>query len=111
MQTIGISPKAILAAILPALGGVLAVGIQWIATGEFNRPELATALSSVVASLLAFFGAWLGKPGAVTEIASSDALMDAEAAGRLRSEGGVSDVGVLMFIAGFCLAVVLIVLL
>lgn len=80
-MTLGISPKAILAAILPTLGGIVAVLIQWVATGEFSRAELATALSAVSASLLAFIGAYLGDPGDVAiEVGpASDALMPAAA--------------------------------
>lgn len=63
MVTVGISPKAILAAVLPTLGGLVAIGVQWIATGDLDRNELATAVGAVVASLLAFAGAYAGKPG------------------------------------------------
>ena len=65
LETSGLSPKAILAAVLPTLGGVVAVGIQWIATGEFDRAELVTALTAVSTSLLAFLGAYSGSPGTV----------------------------------------------
>lgn len=63
--TVGISPKALFAAILPALGGAVAVLIQWAATGEFDRAELVTSASAVASSLLAFLGAWAGSPGDV----------------------------------------------
>lgn len=65
MTTQGISPKAVLAAVVPALGGLVAVGVQWIATGALDRAELATAVGAVLASLLAFAGAYAGKPGDV----------------------------------------------
>jgi hypothetical protein len=66
VQTVGISPKAILAAVVPTLGGIVAVLIHWLATGEFDRSEFAIAVSTVVAAVLAFIGAWAGNPGQVT---------------------------------------------
>lgn len=65
LRTEGLSPKTILAAALPTLGGVIAVLIQWVATGEFDRAELATAVSAVAASVLAGLGAYLGRAGRV----------------------------------------------
>lgn len=64
-HTKGTSPKAILAAALPAIGTVLAVLILWVVTGEFDKAELATSLTGLVGSLTAGFGAWLGNPGTV----------------------------------------------
>jgi hypothetical protein len=66
-----ISPKTILAAVLPTLGGIIAVGIQWGVTGEFDRAELATALTAAGTALVAGLGAYLGAPG---EVAVSDPL-------------------------------------
>jgi hypothetical protein len=60
-----ISPKAILATALPALATLAAVIIQWAVSGEFDKAELATAVSGVVASLLSGLGAYLGAPGQV----------------------------------------------
>jgi hypothetical protein len=60
-----ISPKTILAASLPAAGGVLAIAIQWVVTGELNRPELVTALTAFGGAVLAGVGAWAGQPGEV----------------------------------------------
>lgn len=62
-----ISPKAVLAAVVPALGGLVAVLVQWIATGDLDRPELATAVGTALASFLAFLGAYSGRPGPVVE--------------------------------------------
>jgi len=80
MVTRGISPKALLAALLPALGGLIAVGIQWAITGAFDKAELATALTAAAGSLLAFAGAWAGNPGTVVPVdpgpASDDLLGD-----------------------------------
>jgi hypothetical protein len=59
------SPKTIAAAVLPAVVTVLAVVIQWAVTGEFSRPELATALTGLVASVASGVGAWLAEPGEV----------------------------------------------
>jgi hypothetical protein len=44
-QTSGLSPKAILAGLMPALGTVVAVLIMGAVTGEFDRLEVATALT------------------------------------------------------------------
>lgn len=41
-------------AIVPAVATVLGVGVQWVATGTFDRPELATALTGLVAAVLAY---------------------------------------------------------
>jgi hypothetical protein len=60
-----ISPKTILAAVLPTLGGILAVGIQWAVTGELDKPELITALTAFGSALVAGLGAYLGEPGQV----------------------------------------------
>jgi hypothetical protein len=65
MKTVGLSPKAILAAVYPTLGGLVAILVQWIATGTLDRAELATAVGAVLAALLAFAGAYRGKPGEV----------------------------------------------
>jgi len=41
-------------AVLPFLGTALAVLVQWAVTGEFDRAELATALTGAVAAITAF---------------------------------------------------------
>lgn len=64
-RQVGISPKAILAAVLPTLGGLIAVGVQWAVTGTFDKAELATALTAVGAALVSFLGAWAASPGNV----------------------------------------------
>ena len=65
MATGHVSPKVILAAVLPTLGGILAVAIQWGVTGQFNRPELITALTAFGAALVSGIGAYIGAPGEV----------------------------------------------
>jgi hypothetical protein len=60
-----ISPKTILAVALPSLATLAAVLVQWAVTGEFDKAELTTAISGVVASLLSGLGAYLGAPGQV----------------------------------------------
>lgn len=42
-------------AIAPAVVTVLAVGIQWVASGAFDRVELATALTGLLAAAVAFW--------------------------------------------------------
>jgi len=60
-----LSPKAILAATLPALATLAAVIVQWAVTGEFDKAELTTAIVGVVTSALSGLGAYLGAPGNV----------------------------------------------
>jgi len=43
-----------LKAVAPAVGTLLAVGIQWAVTGEFGRAELATALTGLMAATLTY---------------------------------------------------------
>lgn len=76
-MTVGISPKARLAALIPAFGSVVAILIQWAITGEYDRSELVTTVTGLSASLLAFLGAWLGSPGVVVadQGPSSDELL------------------------------------
>lgn len=38
----------------PAIGTVVAILVQWIATGEFDRSEFVTALTGLPAALLTF---------------------------------------------------------
>lgn len=63
--TMGLSPKAILATSLPAMGTLIALLISWGVTGEIDRQELVIALSGLSGSVLAGVGAWLGVPGMV----------------------------------------------
>lgn len=44
--------KAVLKALLPFVGTLLAVGIQYGVTGEFDKAEVATALTGISASLV-----------------------------------------------------------
>ena len=60
-----ISPKAILAAVVPTLGGLVAVGIEWAITGHLDRLELTTALTAFGSALVAGIGAYVGAPGQV----------------------------------------------
>ena len=41
-------------ALVPAAGTALAVGIQWVASGEFDRAELATALTGLSAAAITY---------------------------------------------------------
>lgn len=60
-----ISPKAILAAVVPTLGGLIAVAIEYAVTGDLDRLELTTALTAFGSALVAGLGAYLGAPGQV----------------------------------------------
>lgn len=59
------SPKAVLAFLYPFIATLIGVAATWIVTGEFNVEEIRTGVAGLLASGLAFFGAWLGKPGVV----------------------------------------------
>jgi VIT1/CCC1 family predicted Fe2+/Mn2+ transporter len=41
-------------AIVPAVATILAVAIQWAVTGEFDRAELATALTGLLAAVVTY---------------------------------------------------------
>lgn len=79
-MTVGISPKAKLATLFSAVATVLAVVIQWLVTGEYDKAELATTIIGVTNSLLAFAGAFLGAPGDVLSVQGvpSDSQLSAE---------------------------------
>jgi hypothetical protein len=72
-QTSGLSPKAILAGLMPALGTVVAVLIMGAVTGEFDRLEVATALTGFSGALFAALGAYFGAPGTVVAQLPSEA--------------------------------------
>lgn len=65
MITLGTSPKARLAAILPALAALAATGVQWAVTGAYDQAELVTTLTGLTAAAIAYLGAYLGAPGTV----------------------------------------------
>jgi hypothetical protein len=64
-KTQGLSPKTILAGVLPAVVTLIAVVVQWAVTGEFDRAELVTAIMGLVTAASAALGAYLADPGDV----------------------------------------------
>jgi hypothetical protein len=66
-RTRGLSPKALVAGLVPALGTLVAVGVEWVATGALDRLELATAASGAGTALLTFLAAWAAGPGDVVD--------------------------------------------
>lgn len=58
-----LSPKAIVAALLPLAATVVAVLTQFAITREFDLLEIVTAASGAATSLLALVGAWAASPG------------------------------------------------
>lgn len=46
--------KSFLKSLVPFVGTLVAVGAQYLVTGEFDKAELATALTGLSASLIAF---------------------------------------------------------
>ena len=85
-RTDGISPKAKLAGLLPAISAILAITVQWAVTGEYDRAELVTSLTGLASSAVAFLGAYLGAPGAVTEVPASDDLLPVDVQKKLRED-------------------------
>src|SRR5262249_19071345 len=41
-------------AVIPAVGTLIAVGIQYLSTGEFDRAEMTTAITGLSTALVAF---------------------------------------------------------
>lgn len=46
--------RAFAKAIVPAAGTVAALGIEWLATGAFDRAELATALTGLLSAVVVY---------------------------------------------------------
>lgn len=65
LETVGISPKAKLAAAIPTLLTLAGVLVQWVITGEYDKAELVTSIMGFLTAAGAFAGAWLGGPGQV----------------------------------------------
>lgn len=63
MRTNGISPKAVLAFLYPAIAALGTALASWIASGNFNKAEVLTAVGGVILSGVAALGAYIGKPG------------------------------------------------
>jgi hypothetical protein len=66
MKTIGISPKAVLAFLFPAILTVGGVATSWVQTGNLDTGELRLAVGGLIASGLSLLGAYIGTPGKVT---------------------------------------------
>ena len=64
-QTLGLSPKAILAFAFPLITAIAAALASYIVTGNFSDSEIRTALGGLVTSGLALLGAYVGKPGTI----------------------------------------------
>jgi hypothetical protein len=68
VQTIGISPKAVLAFFFPFIGAVVGAAADWIVSGQFDTTTIRTALAGLGAAGLALLGAYVGKPGNVKPV-------------------------------------------
>jgi uncharacterized membrane protein YhiD involved in acid resistance len=81
MKTIGMSPKAVLAFLFPFIASLAAAATDWIVSGQLEVTTVRTAVAGLVASGLAFLGAYIGQPGAVaTTAAEIRDLHDADGA-------------------------------
>jgi hypothetical protein len=64
VETVGISPKAILAVLFPFIGTIVLVLLEQYVVGDMD-PTLKVAIVGAVDALLAYLGAYVGKPGEV----------------------------------------------
>jgi hypothetical protein len=64
VETVGISPKAILAVLFPFLGTIAMILLEQYVVGDLD-PTLKVAIVGAVDALLAYLGAYVGKPGEV----------------------------------------------
>ena len=82
-MTVGLSPKALLAFVFPALSTLVLLVVHSLVTGEWNRTETVQAVIGLTSSVLSFIGAWLGNPGVVVKPSAngptSDSLLEGEA--------------------------------
>jgi len=65
VKTVGLSPKAVLAFLFPAIAAVVASAADWVVSGQFEVTTIRTALAGLLASGLALLGAYVGRPGTV----------------------------------------------
>jgi hypothetical protein len=65
VRTVGLSPKTIIAGVLPALATVVGVLISWLVTGELDKQELVLALTGFSSAILSALGAYVADPGDV----------------------------------------------
>lgn len=93
MKTRGISPKLY----VPLLAEVLAIFVHWIATGEFDRVEVAASVFTAGQATLA----WIAGPGDVVVEGTRDAN------GRRLGEEGHGDPLYLLCVAIAIVALVL----
>lgn len=70
MKTVGISPKAVLAFLLPAIGTLILAVLDQVLSPAMD-PSLKVAIVGLANSVLAFAGAYAGNPGAVVDVRSS----------------------------------------
>lgn len=47
--------KPYLKAVVPFVGTLVAVAVQWIVTSEFDKAEVATAITGILASAVTYF--------------------------------------------------------
>lgn len=65
LKTIGLSPKAVLAFVFPAVAALLTSAASWAESGEFSTTEIRAAVGGIVLSGIALLGAYVGRPGVV----------------------------------------------
>lgn len=65
LKTIGVSPKAVWAALAPVVLAALVSTASWIQSGSFNAQEIKVAAAGVLSGFAAHIGAKMAKPGQV----------------------------------------------
>lgn len=86
-MTVGVSPKAKLAAVFTALATVLSTIAVALITGAWDTAAIATAVTGLIGTVSAFAGAFIGYPGdVVTAVGqASDEALSPDVAAKLES--------------------------
>lgn len=65
IESIGLSPKMVRAALAPVVLAAGIVLVNWITTGAFDTGELRIAAAGAIGGLTSGVAAWLADPGQV----------------------------------------------
>jgi hypothetical protein len=69
MQTIGLSPKAVLAFFFPLIAAAITAATSALATGHFDTTQIVIAATGLGTSAVALLGAYVGQPGELAVVA------------------------------------------
>jgi len=73
-QTIGISPKAVLAFWFPVITATMVAVGNWASTGRFDANSIRAALAGLALGGVSAIGAYIGKPGQVVPVAPTEVV-------------------------------------